>query len=231
MSSSGVEQPRLPYCGMRRCAGDPDVCMRKAVAARKDCRPDVLSRLAGDADTQVRVVVAEHRHLPGDTQQRLAGDVDYGVRAVIAGRSKLSATVVERLAGDADVRVRTRVARRDDVGTALRGRLAVDPSGDVRAAAARYAREPRMFERFLADTEVGVRWVAALHSDCPAEALAGLAGEPDSSLRIHVAQRRRSVSGRHVARTSATGPVNMRGRSRSTLGRFRCAGGQMAGFG
>lgn len=113
--------------------------IRRAVATRWDCPPELLGRLASDRSYTVRAAVARHPNSPPRAVSAMAlraGDHQL-VMLQIAARAVCSRRVLSHLATHWHGEVRRLVAARRDCPAALLDQLCVDPDVNVARTAHR----------------------------------------------------------------------------------------------
>lgn len=94
----GTVADPLTYEEAKHLARHEDTKVRRALAARKDLRPEILYFLSEDPSPQVRQAAAANTTTPGKANLKLAGDADEAVRTDLAEKV---AKVVPKLDADA----------------------------------------------------------------------------------------------------------------------------------
>ncbi len=94
----GTGDAPLTYEEAKHLARHEDPKVRRALAARKDLRPEILYFLSEDPSPQVRQAAAANTTTPGKANLKLAGDADEAVRTDLAEKV---AKVVPKLGADA----------------------------------------------------------------------------------------------------------------------------------
>ncbi len=94
----GTVADPLTYEEAKNLARHEDPKVRRALAARKDLRPEILYFLSEDPSPQVRQAAAANTTTPGKANLKLAGDAEEAVRTDLAEKV---AKVVPKLGADA----------------------------------------------------------------------------------------------------------------------------------
>lgn len=139
------------YEEAKRLARDPDLAVRRKLAAREDVQPEILYYLAEDKAPEVRRVIAANAATPHQADQLLLRDQDEQVRAELARKV---ARLLPGLPADAQNQARQRVIDMLEV-------LARDEAARVREAIAEAVRgradvSPEIVRRLAHDGELAV---------------------------------------------------------------------------
>lgn len=139
------------YEEAKRIARDPDVTVRRNLAARQDVRPEILYYLAEDQAAEVRRVIAGNEATPYQADELLARDRDEAVRTELAQKV---ARLLPGLSPGAQDQARQRVIDMLEV-------LARDQAVKVREVVAEAVKSitdapPDMIKRLARDVEIAV---------------------------------------------------------------------------
>lgn len=139
------------YEEAKRLARDPDLKVRRKLAAREDVQPEILYYLAEDKAPEVRRVIAANAATPHQADQLLLSDRDEQVRAELAQKV---ARLLPGLPQDAQNQARQRVIDMLEV-------LARDEAARVRQAIAEAVQgradiSPEIVRRLAHDAELAV---------------------------------------------------------------------------
>ncbi len=147
----GTAADPLTYEEAKHLARHEDPKVRRALAARKDLRPEILYFLSEDPSPQVRQAAAANTTMPNKANLKLAGDADEAVRTDLAEKV---AKVVPKLGADA------RDTHRDTTHEALKI-LARDQITRVRQILSETLKDvadapPEVIRTLAQDTELAV---------------------------------------------------------------------------
>lgn len=110
-ASRGITD-QLPTNDLHRPVISSDNLVRRSIAERHDCPPDVLAQLANDVDVIVVIRVARHLNCPPDVLARLASSKSWQVRYEVAKNPGTPGDCLLALLNDRDKGVRQRCASR-----------------------------------------------------------------------------------------------------------------------
>ncbi len=139
------------YEEAKRLARDPDIGVRRKLAARQDVKPEILYYLAEDAQPEVRLVIAGNEATPHQADELLMRAKDEVVRAELARKI---ARLLPGLPADAQDKARQRVIDMLEI-------LARDEAAHVRTIVSEAVRSvadvpPEMVRRLARDAELAV---------------------------------------------------------------------------
>jgi uncharacterized protein (DUF2336 family) len=139
------------YEEAKRLARDPDITVRRGLAARQDLRPEILYYLAEDQAAEVRRMIAGNEATPYQADELLARDRDEAVRTELAQKV---ARLLPGLSADARDQARQRVIEVLEI-------LARDQAVKVREVVAEAVKSvgdvpPDMIKRLARDVEIAV---------------------------------------------------------------------------
>lgn len=139
------------YEEAKRLARDPDIAVRRSLAARQDLRPEILYYLAEDQAAEIRRVIAGNEATPYQADELLARDRDEAVRTELAQKV---ARLLPGLSADARDQARQRVIDVLEI-------LARDQAVKVREVVAEAVKSiadvpPEMIKRLARDVEIAV---------------------------------------------------------------------------
>jgi uncharacterized protein (DUF2336 family) len=176
------------YEDAKRLARDPDLKVRRNLAARNDVRPEILYYLAEDKAPEVRRVIAANEATPHQADQLLLRDRDEAVRAELAQKV---ARLLPGLPVDAQNQAHQRVVEMLEV-------LARDEAARVRTVIAEAVKgltnvSPDIVKRLARDAELAVaspvlRFSPLLTDE---DLLDIIAGAPPSGVLSAIAGRER----------------------------------------
>ncbi len=139
---------RLAYCAnpeadtsiLSLLTNDPDVDVRKSVAAHRNLAPSSKLELLRDEQPAVREALATHADQ--ELLNHLGMDESITVRAVVAHHQRASTAVLERLGEASDASVREHVAAHPNTPLATRARLATSDEPAIKRAILTWAGAP-----------------------------------------------------------------------------------------
>jgi hypothetical protein len=161
-------------------ANDPDVEVRRSVAAHDRALPSTLDRLALDKSADVRSNVAENTNTSTSALEKLAKDEGSETREYVAANLHTPSSVLDLLANDEDEDVRDTLSSNDHVSPATLVKLSMDEKPVVRyRVAGNVNTPPDVLDRLANDRNKTVVWNVARNNNTSTSTKIRIAEDPN----------------------------------------------------